>query len=340
MWIDLSYASALVDALADASSPLVSSLEQPKSATPTQTETYNEFSRSVHDALLSVDQRFGDRHEISFSAQDDDWSSSWTGRSGIPLSHFAARWDQLETRPSTVEPGSSLDRSAPLTGSSSALSLREFRELSGGRVGSRSQLDGLFGANPISQKRYIKRMAQSLLHACPGSWTKGYGPLNYGQLKEFIESPDHDFGNTSDMFYILKYRFDLLHYADMLLTTLRIPKPDAKPCFQFNLDEWKIRFLRVRGRAGKDIHHECFRQLVSNPAFRKPTKNQGKPFLHPLNYVVAAIADASKTLEAAKALLEEMHGLTNIHMKGEMKHVMKTASVRERGATWLRTIGP
>jgi hypothetical protein len=287
----------------------------------------------------SVDQRFGDRHEISFSAQDDDWSSSWTGRSGIPLSHFAARWDQLETRLSTVEPGSSLDRSAPLTGSSSALSLREFRELSGGRVGGRSQLGGLFGANPISQKRYVKRMAQSLLRACPGSWTKGYGPLNYGQLKEFIESPDDDFGNTSDMFCILKYRFDLLHYADMLLTRLRIPKPDAKPCFQFNLDEWKIRFLNVRGRAGKDIHHECFRQLVSNPAFRKPTKDQGKPFLHPLNYVVAAIADESKTLEAAKALLEEMRGLTNIHMKGEMKHVMRTASVRERGATWLRTIG-
>jgi type IV secretory pathway TrbL component len=55
-----------------------------------------------------------------------------------------------------------------------------------------------------------------------------------------------------------------------------------------------------------------FRQLVSNPAFGGPTKDQGKPFLHPLNYVVAAIADASKTLETAKAHLEEVRGLTNI----------------------------
>jgi hypothetical protein len=214
------------------------------------------------------------------------------------------------------------------------LSLQHFRELSGSRVGSRSRLDGLFGASQISQKRYVKHMAQTLLCTCPGSWTKGYGPFNHGQLERFIKSPDDDFSNTPDMFCILKYRFDLLHYADTLFTRLGIPRPDAKLCSQFNLDEWTIRFLNVRGRDGNDIHHECFRQLVSNPVFRRPAKDQGKPFLHPLNYVAAAITDASKTLGAANALLEKVRGLTNVHMEGEMKHVMKTASVRQRGANW------
>ena len=155
-------------------------------------------------------------------------------------------------------------------------------------------------ANLVAFSAPIQSAKNDTSSAWSKHFPKGYGPLNYGQLKKFIESPD-DFGNTLDMFCILKYRFDLLHYAT---PRLRIPNPDAKPRFQFNLDEWKIRFLNVRGRAGKDIHHEYFRQLVSNPAFGGPTKDQGKPFLHPLNYVVAAIANASKTLEAAKFFLK------------------------------------
>src|SRR6267378_3061792 len=79
--------------------------------------------------LLSID-RFGDMHEISFSAQDDDWGSSWTGRSGIPLSSFAKRWDELEKRPSTADQTSMLDRSRRLTGGDSsseiAITLEDF----------------------------------------------------------------------------------------------------------------------------------------------------------------------------------------------------------------------
>jgi hypothetical protein len=103
------YASALIKVLSDMSSPLLERRSQedpsagslqPQSPTEIQTESFNEFARTIYDSLLSID-RFRDTHEISFSAQDDDWGSSWIGRSGIPLSSFAKRWDELEKRPST-----------------------------------------------------------------------------------------------------------------------------------------------------------------------------------------------------------------------------------------------
>jgi len=345
------YASALINALSDASSPLVESPNgdssitgsiQPQAPTATQTESFNEFARSIYDTLLGID-RFGDDHHISFSAQDDDWETSWTGRTGIPLHHFADRWDQLETRISTAEPGSLLDRSTRFTGSGTSadtsLSLQEFRSLSLSRVGSRNHLGGLFGGNSISQKRHVKHMAKALLQTCPGSWSGGYGPQYRTELRRFIESPDTDFGNTADIFHILKYRFDMLHYADVLVAKMNIPKPDSKYCFQFNWKEWYNRVLHARGDAADTLCQKCFRRLLDSAMFARPTKDQGKGFLIPQYYVTAAIVDASETLEDAEAYLFRVLDMTNRHMRADLDHILRASSVRTKAANWLRTIG-
>lgn len=60
---------------------------QPQTTTATQTELFNEFAKGIYE-LLDVN-RFGDKHDIRFSTQDDNWGTSWTGRTGIPLHTFA-----------------------------------------------------------------------------------------------------------------------------------------------------------------------------------------------------------------------------------------------------------
>jgi hypothetical protein len=96
------------------------------------------------------------------------------GRSGIPLSRFAARWDQPETRPSTVEPGSSLDRSAPLT------VVPHFHDESFASFVAAV-------ANLVAFSAPIQSAKNDTSSAWPKHFPKGYGPLNYGQLKKFIE---------------------------------------------------------------------------------------------------------------------------------------------------------
>lgn len=328
------YASALINALSDASSPLIESLNenssitgsiQPQAPTATQTESFNEFARSIYDTLLDLD-RFGDKHDIRFSAQDDDWGASWTGRTGIPLRTFADRWDQLETKVSTAEPGSQLDRSTRFTGSGTSadtsLSLQEFRSLSPGRLGSHD-LGGLFGGNPISQKMHVKRMAKALLKTCPGSWTGGYGPKNRADLRRFIESPASDFGNTADILRILKYRFDMLHYADVLIAKLGIQKPDSKYCFQFNWGDWYIRALHTRGDTVKLLCEKSFGRLLDSAMFQPPTKDHGKGFRNPHYYVTAAIVDASETPDDAEAYLDSVLNMNNQHMRADLDYVLR-----------------
>ncbi|KAI3141815.1 hypothetical protein DTO012A7_5040 [Penicillium roqueforti] len=45
--------------------------------------------------------RLGNRQCFTFSAQDDRWKYSWTGRTGIPLAHFECRWKQMKPYPYT-----------------------------------------------------------------------------------------------------------------------------------------------------------------------------------------------------------------------------------------------
>ena len=85
------YATALIESMSQISSSLFEG--------QTQTETYNEFTRTIHRTLVTRIDKFGNNHNIHFSAQNDEWSLSWTGRTGIPLANFATRWAQLETRP-------------------------------------------------------------------------------------------------------------------------------------------------------------------------------------------------------------------------------------------------
>jgi hypothetical protein len=81
------YATALIQSLSDASSPLVKREEEAERVSPTgslqpnkpdqlQAETYNEFARTIHHTLLTRVDRFGYEHVIHFSAQDDDWEAS------------------------------------------------------------------------------------------------------------------------------------------------------------------------------------------------------------------------------------------------------------------------
>lgn len=57
--------------------------------------TYAELSRVIHTPLCSDVDRFGELHQIIFTAQDNDWEMEWKARSGIPLTHFKERWDLL-----------------------------------------------------------------------------------------------------------------------------------------------------------------------------------------------------------------------------------------------------
>jgi hypothetical protein len=307
------YATHLIQSLSDASSPLVKREEEAGRASPTgslqpdkpdqlQAETYNDFAHTIHHTLLTRVDRFGDQHEIHFSAQDDDWEASWTGRTGIPLQAFAERWDQLVTRPSTMAP-SSLNRdptATVVTGGVSSLSLSEADPIHRGRLGS------LFGGTARTQRRYVKRLAKQFLQTCPGIWTLGYGPKLHGTLQKFIKGPDKEFANTAEILRLLEYRFSMIKYAELLLAEVTVPTPTSQRCHEWLGQEWMATSSKRLNRDTKDLHHRVVQLLEDNRIFPGPTEEQGRKFYHPRDYVAAALVEVSADMQDVEQMIRNM----------------------------------
>ena len=292
------YATVLIQSLSDASSPLVKHEEarranpagslQPEKPNQLQAETYHELARTIHHTLLTRVDRFGDDHDIHFSAQDDDWEASWTGRSGIPLRAFAERWNQLVTRPSTMAP-SSLNRdptAAGATGAVSSFSPSIPKPMHIGKLGS------LFGGTTQTQRRYVKHLAKQFLQTCPGIWTLGYGPNLHGTLVRFIEGPDNEFENTAEILCLLEYRFSMMKYAELLLLEVMVPPPMGQRCHEWYGQEWRSTSSKRLNRDTKEPYRRVVRLLEDNKIFPGPTQEQGKKFYHVRDYVAAALVEA------------------------------------------------
>lgn len=59
-------------------------------------ETYAEFTKEVHNVLLSNLDRYASQYgAVSFSAQNDLWEWAWGRRTGYPLDNFKVCWDNL-----------------------------------------------------------------------------------------------------------------------------------------------------------------------------------------------------------------------------------------------------
>lgn len=105
------FASTMIEALSSTTSPLLDADQnfnlcdkvvlQPDSPTEQQTHTYNAFSQSVLDTCQNSNTRLGEFQNFRFSAQNDEWTFSRTGRTGIPLADFRERWDQPKPYPYT-----------------------------------------------------------------------------------------------------------------------------------------------------------------------------------------------------------------------------------------------
>lgn len=307
------YATTLIQSLSDASSPLVNHEEeagctsstgslQPDKPDQLQVETYNEFARTIHSTLLTRVDRFGDRHEIHFSAQDDDWEASWTGRTGISLEAFAERWDQLATQPSTMAQ-SLLNReptAVGVTGGVLSLSLSEAELIHRGRLGS------LFGGTVRTQRRYVKGLAKQFLQICPGIWTLGYGPKLHGTLHKFLKGPDKEFANTAEILCLLEYRFSTIRYAELLLTEVAVPAPTGQRCHEWVEQEWMATSSKRLNCDTKSLHHRVVQLLKDNSIFSEPIKEQGRKFSHPQNYVAAALIEVSVDMQDVKQMIQNM----------------------------------
>ncbi|KAL2760219.1 hypothetical protein ACRALDRAFT_1067179 [Sodiomyces alcalophilus JCM 7366] len=322
------FASALIETLTSASSPLIDGPDgndagntvtptlQPEKPDAEQTMTYNAFCRSVLDICENRVRRLWPHQGFTFNAQDDKWADSWTGRTGTPLGHFEARWNELESIPYT---GSADDKfnMGPQPGNPIIDHTTESR-----------------------RNNHLETMARLFLQTCPDDWDNGWGPLVHGTLRRFIEGTQVGSGRY-DIAALIAFRWELGQLADYMVEQFGLPRPGGQICIMWNRLEWRMRTRSIPGC--EERYGRVWEQLQHGGLEPKPTRAQGPPFVRFSYYIAAAVTEANlpedQTLSVVNDLLAFMQQLKQVHRVRYQERAVQDAEVLFRGENWLKSIG-
>lgn len=351
------FASTLIETLSSVSSPLLQSLEQspdaesedpcqelqPEDPTPAQVETYNQFCRSVLDVSQDQIHRMWAEQCFTFSAQDDQWQYSWTGRSGIPLAKFEERWQLLEKKNYEL-PANALYMSRrplidPHPGNASFDASAEVLSLTGG-VPLTQLPDDLDPEISKNLHDCTLELAFRLLESCSNDWTQGRNVALVGTLRSFIEGDDRlEFMVTfRQVLPIVQFRWDAGRMADSIIRHFKLPQPSKLPCVLWDQYKWHAEIVD-RFPNFRDLESKHYNILLHGDCQPEPQDNQGTPFPRFKWYIVAAIIEVGLPLEESLDLARSIVKYYDRIRNSVLDRVISDSKVRTSSRDWFRTLG-
>jgi hypothetical protein len=326
------FASAVIKTLTSRTSPLLDdgaggadeeSL-QPEEPTLQQTETYNEFCRSILDVCRNQVTTLWDNQTFTFSAQNDSWDDSWTGRTGIPLTHFEDRWRALEVVPYTGPAG---DKLAVDTHPSNEAFVRNIGESK--TAGHLAFVDEM--TKSICQRR-VCLMAQLYLQTCPGDENRGWGPLVQGRLRKAVEGK-LDAEELEEVIGLICFRWELGLLADYMVEAFGLPKPGDEICILWDSQPWRSKVDNY------PLHSMIFRRLVNGGFPPSPAKNQGPPFTRFLHYMAAAVTLRDLGEPCTNQLIDGLLLFMAKTREFYQQRVVTERTTLERAQRWFKSLG-
>jgi hypothetical protein len=340
------FASTLIHTLAQEASPLLEPVPntgtkslEPKKDDP-KAETFHAFAQSIMEVLMHRMDRMWEHHYFTFTAQDDQWESSWTGRSGIPLTDFGARWALLEDFAPTMKRNEDgvLIKETPKNRNPRISLNPEIPDVMEGRTGAIGLRYGAFGGYPSSQAAYVKFCAKSLLPTCPGIVESGFGGQYIGKIRRFINKPNKDITSEESMkmFKWILWREDQLTWADNIVAHLRLPMPDGKKVRNWDKLEWGYRNRNLREKTALPW------TLLNEAKIFPQTDPEAFPYTYrPQDYVQAALALGCKSKEEMEEKVRAMAKLRDDIVKADeiLGKTMRIEDVRNQATPFFTNIG-
>lgn len=322
------FATTLVEALTSSASPFLPDDErddvspaselQPEKPTAEQTKTYDEFCESILETCEDRVHRLWYRQEFSFSAQDDQWEYSWTGRTGIPLANFEKRWEELVTYPYQGPTESNMDLSlASTVGQVQGLTTRMVESI---------------------RKHRITEMARLFLDTCPSDWTGGRHVAIRSFLRHYAAGEEVELYWDLDIVAMIQCRCELSLLADYLVDTLGLPQPNSQPCLYWDKDTW-VYAMRKKMPGWQDREAIIKKDLCKGGFFILRSSKHGPPFLRFVDYVACSLVEANKSREETATLVNSLLGFIRRANEFNKRRACGRAEVRGRGRAWLRSIG-
>ncbi len=292
--------------------------------TENQQETFAEFTRTVHEHLLKDVDRRGYEHQLTFGAQDDAWQMCWGERTGIPLSRFKERWENLEdwaTDP-TLHPGDPLNRDPGVTDEQLAeyLHLKSEAKSKGkqvsatrsggvegtGTVLGKRKTSWLYGGSDVALVSMVSNLAAEYLGSYRGFDDTSTDGALHNTLRRIQSGEVKDMNEVERAHTALEYRMTAMSTADKYAQMMDIPPPKGQLCCEYDTHY-------IMNEVGKDKFSTVFRLILDRRIlFPDPTPNQGRFFAKGNHYLIAAFHHANtskdiivKKLDAPAATLDQ-----------------------------------
>lgn len=217
------YVSALIKVLEEESTK---EHEQKQSSSQTTEDFFDvemdtkQFAAAITTQLLDViDPRFGTTHKHKFEVQDDQWSSLYHERTGIPLSHYQARLEQLRVIPPRPLLDMRMDRSR------STLEIEAWEDTHPDAplaVIAASNYGGSMHAVRVA----LQKSALKYIKSHPGRDSLAPNHRAHGLIRDAIENP-HKLSQLAwiDLWDTLHYRLGSLQLAENLADRLGLHAP-------------------------------------------------------------------------------------------------------------------
>ncbi|KAJ5039059.1 uncharacterized protein L3040_006730 [Drepanopeziza brunnea f. sp. 'multigermtubi'] len=296
-----------------------------------RTDSYAELTRTSYEALASIDRR-AYKHQISFRAQDDDWSANGHVRTDptLHLGDFlnqdpnvpeSARLEYLEflakhreENPVDTNPAEREDAEGNMVLGKRSASGTPKPNLA-------LQLNLLFK----SYQSFVFGAAKVYMRSHPGDEDDSMnGPLHaeIASLMSPISTNPVTRERLESVIMQVQYRLDIMSQADKYVQRMGLCEPSGQTCQEFDEEEY---LLDHSGRSRLDqIRHEFFKSYEFH-------KGSG--------YVCAAIDftvdSGTLSLKECMAALEKIYKQVEIEIqstKGLVKSLPEVQSQRQRVA--------
>ncbi|KAJ5222803.1 uncharacterized protein N7469_009043 [Penicillium citrinum] len=337
------FASTMIETLSSATSPLLDAYElsdasnestlQPDTPTEHQTLTYNAFCQSVLDTCQNSVTRLAEFQNFSFSAQNDDWEYSWTGRTGVPLAHFREQWAKLESYPYTGP--ADLRDNMNTDPHNIHFKTAGFSRTGGVRTeGDQSMLDTM--TDHIAHRR-LKEMAKTFHDTCPGDWNRSDHISLSSRLFRFYKGLDLE--DMEMLEATIRFRWEAALLADYLLETFKLSKPGNEMCIMWHNGIW-LKAIEKKIPEPEFSKRWLAIATTLEDAFDLPRLPlQGPPFGRPLSYLVAALIESDKPKYELAEICDAIKELMENVKAFQKQRMCEDREVRHRGREWLKSIG-
>ncbi|KAF3040716.1 hypothetical protein E8E12_006902 [Didymella heteroderae] len=287
-----------------------------------------ESDKEVYQKLFRIDKN-AQEHDIRFTAQEDDWKSPWTQRTGIPLIDFARKWDELRTVP-PFNPGGIANPSP----SNKQVSDHQPTQATGSF---RERFDTVSSA-----REFVAFQARVYLSSFPGpDAAAGSGSL-HGKLRQLLDRRVYIYMCALDALSLqVRYRLAMSHRATWLVKAAQLPMPGGKCCDQWNEAEDFKKLKRANPTSQISRRYDIAVRKIFANVLPEPAEEQGLSWNKPNDYIAAAIAydDTIQKPEQIQIRVDGLEKLAADDIKRVQEDLECIPEIRRRKRDFFQKIG-